>query len=62
MTSLSALASPPESPCCSRQLAAANAQSCKRMPPLPSGSSSDAFGPATKPSSDIVMSSLSLLT
>jgi hypothetical protein len=29
---------------------------------LPSGSSSDAFGPATKPSSDIVMSSLSLVT
>jgi hypothetical protein len=59
-TSESGLVSPPESPWRRRQLSTANAQSWSRWPPSPSGWSSDWFGPATKPSSDIEMSTLSL--
>src|SRR5215218_412320 len=58
-SSESTFASPPSRPCRSRHAAAANAHSCSSSPPWPSGSSSDWFGPATKPSSDTEMSRMS---
>ncbi len=53
--------SPPSMPWASRQAASGTTQSWSRSPPSPSGFSSLWFGPATKPSSEIEMSHLSLL-
>ena len=47
---------PPSMPCRSRKLASRKAHSCSLSPLSPSGCSSDGFGPATKPSSEIDMS------
>src|SRR6266511_5841382 len=56
----SALCSPPSMPCCARKLASANAHSWSRSPPSPSGCSRLGFGPATNPSSDVVISATTL--
>src|SRR3954465_10799872 len=61
ITGVLSLTSPPSSPCASRKAASGNAHACSAMPPTPSGFSTLWFGPATKPSSDIVMLNLSLL-
>src|SRR5215207_9871210 len=59
-TSLSTFVSPPSMPCASRHACAANAHSCSRSPPAPSGSSRVWLGPAMKPSRDIEMSRVSI--
>src|SRR3954470_691283 len=53
--------SPPCLSWASRQAASGTTQSWSRSPPSPSGFSSLWFGPATKPSSEIEISHLSLL-
>src|SRR5262249_32802162 len=56
-----AFTSPPCSPCVSRNTSSATSHWWSCAPPIPSGSCSLWFGPATKPSSDIVMVTLTLL-
>ena len=51
--------SPPSIPCIARKLRVANAHPCRSIPRSPSGFSRLCRGPATYPSSDIVMLSLS---
>src|SRR5205085_3906346 len=60
-TSESCPSSPPSRPCDFRQLAVASTHSCRPSPPRPSGSSSVWLGPATYPSSETEMSTLTLL-
>src|SRR5206468_4677813 len=57
----SSVSSPPSCPCRSRKLLRPYSHSCSSSPPCPSGSSSVAFGPATNPSSDIVISALTFV-
>src|SRR5262249_28080932 len=45
--------SPPGRPCIALQAARGKTHSCRRIPPIPIGSSTLWLGPATKPSSDI---------
>src|SRR4029453_10872856 len=56
-----ALTSPPSPPWLSRKALSGTSQSWSSSPPTPSGCSGDWSGPATKPSTDIVMFSFSLL-
>src|SRR5262245_28636478 len=56
-----ALTSPPPPPWVSRNVLSETSQSCSASPPTPSGFSTLWFGPATKPSSDIVIVTFTLL-
>jgi DNA-binding transcriptional ArsR family regulator len=56
-----ALTSPPSSPCVSRKALSGRSHSLSCIPPIPNGFSALCSGPATKPSSDIIMFSLSSL-
>src|SRR4051794_38550803 len=60
-TGVLSLTSPPSSPCVRRKNSSGTSQSCSAWPPMPRGFASLWLGPATNPSSDIVMLNLSLL-